>query len=33
MDASVLPTTVSGNLNRPVTAPAWSAAEFIRDGE
>jgi choline dehydrogenase len=33
VDASVLPTMVSGNLNGPVMAMAWRAAEFIRDGE
>jgi choline dehydrogenase-like flavoprotein len=29
VDASVLPTMVSGNLNGPVTALAWRAADFI----
>ncbi|MFI6377158.1 GMC family oxidoreductase [Streptomyces sp. NPDC050546] len=33
VDASVLPTMVSGNLNGPVMAMAWRAAEFIRDEE
>ncbi|MEH0580608.1 MULTISPECIES: GMC family oxidoreductase N-terminal domain-containing protein [Streptomyces] len=32
VDASVLPVMVSGNLNGPVTAMAWRAAQFIRDG-
>ncbi|MEH0421281.1 GMC family oxidoreductase [Streptomyces sp. B21-083] len=31
VDASVLPVMVSGNLNGPVMAMAWRAAEFIRD--
>jgi len=29
VDASVLPTMVSGNLNGPVSALAWRAADFI----
>lgn len=32
VDASVLPTMVSGNLNGPVSALAWRAADFIREG-
>jgi choline dehydrogenase-like flavoprotein len=32
VDASVLPTMVSGNLNGPVTALAWRAADFILNG-
>jgi choline dehydrogenase len=32
VDASVLPIMVSGNLNGPVTALAWRAADFILDG-
>jgi choline dehydrogenase len=32
VDASVLPTMISGNLNGPVTALAWRAADFILDG-
>jgi choline dehydrogenase-like flavoprotein len=31
VDASVLPTMVSGNLNGPVSALAWRAADFILD--
>lgn len=31
VDASVLPIMVSGNLNGPVTALAWRAADFILD--
>ncbi len=31
VDASVLPTMVSGNLNGPVSALAWRAADLIRD--
>jgi choline dehydrogenase len=31
MDASVLPTMVSGNLNAPIMAMAWHAADIIRD--
>ena len=31
VDASVLPIMVSGNLNGPVTALAWRAADFIRE--
>jgi choline dehydrogenase len=30
MDASVLPTMVSGNLNAPIMAMAWRAADVIR---
>jgi choline dehydrogenase-like flavoprotein len=33
VDASVLPTMVSGNLNGPVSALAWRAADFIIQGE
>jgi choline dehydrogenase-like flavoprotein len=29
VDASVLPTVVSGKLNGPVSALAWRAADFI----
>jgi choline dehydrogenase-like flavoprotein len=29
VDASVLPTMISGNLNGPVTALAWRAADFL----
>jgi choline dehydrogenase len=29
VDASVLPTMVSGNLNGPVTALTWRAADLI----
>jgi choline dehydrogenase len=32
VDASVLPTMVSGNLNGPVSALAWRAADLILDG-
>ena len=32
MDASVLPTMVSGNLNGPIMAMAWRAADLILDG-
>lgn len=32
VDASVLPVLVSGNLNGPVCAVAWRAADFILDG-
>jgi choline dehydrogenase len=32
VDASVLPIMVSGNLNGPVTALAWRAADFILEG-
>ena len=32
VDASVLPTMVSGNLNGPVSALAWRAADFILEG-
>jgi choline dehydrogenase-like flavoprotein len=32
VDASVLPTMVSGNLNGPVSALAWRAADFIVGG-
>ncbi|WP_326655987.1 GMC family oxidoreductase [Streptomyces sp. NBC_00385] len=31
VDASVLPVMVSGNLNGPVMAMAWKAAEYIRE--
>lgn len=31
VDASVLPVMVSGNLNGPVTALAWRAADLIID--
>jgi choline dehydrogenase-like flavoprotein len=31
VDASVLPIMVSGNLNGPVSALAWRAADFIRN--
>jgi choline dehydrogenase-like flavoprotein len=30
MDASVLPTMVSGNTNAPILAMAWRAADIIR---
>jgi choline dehydrogenase-like flavoprotein len=30
VDASVLPVLVSGNLNGPITALAWRAADLIR---
>jgi choline dehydrogenase len=33
VDASVLPSMVSGNLTGPVTALAWRAADFILGGE
>ncbi len=33
MDASVLPTMVSGNLNAPIMAMAWHAADLIQAGE
>jgi choline dehydrogenase-like flavoprotein len=32
VDASVLPIMVSGNLNGPVSALAWRAADLIADG-
>ena len=32
VDASVLPTMVSGNLNGPVSALAWRAADLIAEG-
>ena len=32
VDASVMPTMVSGNLNAPVMAMAWHAADLILDG-
>ena len=32
VDASVLPVMVSGNLNGPVSALAWRAADFITEG-
>jgi choline dehydrogenase len=32
MDCSVLPAMVSGNLNGPMMAMAWCAADVIRDG-
>ena len=32
VDASVLPIMVSGNLNGPVSALAWRAADFIVEG-
>jgi choline dehydrogenase len=32
VDASVLPIMVSGNLNGPVSALAWRAADLIVDG-
>ena len=32
VDASVLPTMISGNLNAPVSALAWRAADHIRGG-
>ncbi len=32
VDASVLPVMVSGNLNGPVSALAWRAADLIADG-
>ena len=31
VDASVLPIMISGNLNGPVSALAWRAADFILD--
>lgn len=32
VDCSVLPTMVAGNLNGPMMAMAWRAADFIRHG-
>jgi choline dehydrogenase-like flavoprotein len=32
MDCSVLPLMVAGNLNGPMMAMAWHAADVIRDG-
>ena len=32
VDASVLPTMISGNLNGPIMALGWRAADFILDG-
>jgi choline dehydrogenase-like flavoprotein len=32
VDASVLPIMVSGNLNGPVSALAWRAADLILEG-
>ncbi|KUI37308.1 GMC family oxidoreductase [Mycobacterium sp. GA-2829] len=32
VDCSVLPTIVAGNLNGPIMAMAWRAADFILDG-
>jgi choline dehydrogenase len=32
VDCSVIPTLVSGNLNGPMTAMAWRAAELILGG-
>jgi choline dehydrogenase len=32
MDASVLPVMVAGNLNGPIMAMAWRAADMILDG-
>jgi len=32
VDSSVLPVMVSGNLNGPVSALAWRAADFIVEG-
>lgn len=31
VDCSVLPTMVAGNLNGPIMAVAWRAADFILD--
>ncbi len=31
VDCSVLPTMVAGNLNGPIMAMAWRAADFILD--
>jgi len=33
VDCSVMPTMVAGNLNGPIMAMAWRAADFIRDGQ
>lgn len=33
VDCSVLPTMVAGNLNGPMMAMAWRAADFILDGQ
>ena len=32
VDCSVMPIMVAGNLNGPMMAMAWRAADFIRDG-
>jgi choline dehydrogenase len=32
IDCSVLPTMVAGNLNGPIMAMAWRAADLILDG-
>lgn len=32
VDCSVLPSMVAGNLNGPMMAMAWRAADFIVDG-
>ncbi len=32
VDCSVIPTMVAGNLNGPMMAMAWRAADFILDG-
>ena len=32
VDCSVMPTMVAGNLNGPVMAMAWRAADFILQG-
>lgn len=32
VDCSVMPTTVAGNLNGPIMAMAWRAADLILDG-
>jgi choline dehydrogenase-like flavoprotein len=31
VDCSVMPTLVAGNLNGPIMAIAWRAADFIAD--
>ena len=31
VDCSVMPTMVAGNLNGPIMAMAWRAADFIRE--